>query len=194
MTETVSIVISCLSLAVSGVTAWLTLLRRGSVRMTQPTVIFFGLDRGGPPKVFLRTLLYCTAKRGRVIETMFVRVRRSESSQTFNVWVYGEHTLARGSGIYVGLEGLVCNHHFLMPKDGTQFEFLPGEYNIEVYASIVGNKKPQLLYRTQLFLSEHQAQALKDGESGVYFDWGADSGKYHGHVDKRPKSLPTTGI
>src|SRR5215210_1514775 len=120
MTETISIVISCLALTVSGITAWLTLFRKGAVKMTQPTVIFFGPDMDGEPKVFLRTLLYCTAKRGQILESMFVRVRRFESSQTFNIWVYGDGPLARGSGLYVGQEGVTCNHHFLLPKDGTQ--------------------------------------------------------------------------
>jgi hypothetical protein len=42
MVDPVSLAISTLSLAVSAVTAWLTLFRRGTVKMTQPTVIFFG--------------------------------------------------------------------------------------------------------------------------------------------------------
>ena len=47
--------------------------------MTQPTVIYFGPDaprgREGspPPKVYLRTLLFATSKRGRVIESMQFR-------------------------------------------------------------------------------------------------------------------------
>jgi hypothetical protein len=76
------------------------MFRRGTVRMTAPTVIFFGPD-GGPSedrklsaKVFLRTLLYSTSKRGRIVESMYVRLRRGESAQTFNIWVYGDTTLA----------------------------------------------------------------------------------------------------
>ena len=33
----------------------------------------------------------------------------------------------------------------MLPADGTQFEFLPGEYRVEVYASLVGRKQPLLL-------------------------------------------------
>jgi hypothetical protein len=52
-----AIVISLLSLLVSVTTAWLTLFRRGTVKMTQPTMIYFGPDAsstaGDPrPKVF----------------------------------------------------------------------------------------------------------------------------------------------
>src|SRR5450432_1917796 len=91
-----SITISVLSLAVSFVTAWLTLFRRGSVLMTQPTVIFFGPDTPRShdatalPKVFLRTLLFSTSKRGRVVESMHVALSRNEMHQNFNIWVYGE--------------------------------------------------------------------------------------------------------
>jgi len=86
--------ISFCALAISFVTAWLTLFRKGKLRMTKPTVIFFGPD-GSPSqrsglKVFLRTLLYCTAKRAHIVEGMFVTLRRGESVQTFNIWVYGE--------------------------------------------------------------------------------------------------------
>ena len=74
--EAVSIVISVSALAVSVTTAWLTLVRRGTIRMTQPTLVFFGPDGGGgSPKVFLRTLLYSTAKRGQIVENMFLKLQ-----------------------------------------------------------------------------------------------------------------------
>lgn len=61
--------------------------------MTQPTVVFFGPD--GPPrdgeqrrlKVFLRTLLFSTARRGQMIEIMHVSLQRAESRQNFSIWV-----------------------------------------------------------------------------------------------------------
>jgi len=46
MADPISVAISILALSVSAVTAWLTLFRRGSVKMAQPTVIFFGPDSG----------------------------------------------------------------------------------------------------------------------------------------------------
>jgi hypothetical protein len=185
-----SVAIASLSLAVSGITMWLTLFQRGRIRMTQPTVAYFGPDGGGQgePKVFLRTLLYSTSRRGQIVESMFVRVRRGESSQTFNVWVYGDGRLARGSGVYVGHDGVACNHHFMIPRDGTRYEFLAGEYDVEVYASTVPGRRAILLHRFQVSLSQELAAALKDPEAGVYFDWGPDSARYHAHVEKRPKA------
>src|SRR6267154_2543605 len=91
MADQLSITISVLALSISAVTAWLTLFRRGTVKMTQPTVIFFGPDsprsRDEPPspKVYLRTLLFSTSKRGRVIESMHVALSRNETHQNFNI-------------------------------------------------------------------------------------------------------------
>ena len=123
MVDPVSLAISTLSLAVAATTAWLTLFRRGTVKMTQPTVIFFGPDAPRSheniplPKVYLRTLLFATSKRGRVIESMHVALSRNEMHQNFNIWVYGERNkLERGSGLFVGETGISSNHHFLLPK------------------------------------------------------------------------------
>src|SRR5947209_7444025 len=130
-----SIVISFLAFAVSVTTAWLTFFRSGRLRMTQPTVIFFGPDGGARSgekrrlKVFLRTLLYSTARRGQTIESLHVNLQRGESRQNFSVWVYGQpNDLARGSGLFVPMEGIASNHHFLLPEDGTDFKLLAGEY------------------------------------------------------------------
>lgn len=180
----VSIVISILAVTVSGVTAWLTLFRRGTLRMTHPTLVFFGPDgESNHPKVFLRTLLYSTAKRGQIIENMFVKLRRGESVQNFNIWVYGEGLLARGSGLLVTENGATFNHHFLLPKDGTLFEFLAGEYSVETYASLVGRPVPMLLNKVHLTVTEQQANAMKNEGAGLFYDWGPDSKTYHSHLD-----------
>ena len=107
-----ALVVAILALAVSALTAWLTLLRKGEIRMTQPTVIFFGLDGGSKAeapseKVYLRTLLYSTGKRGHIIENMFARLHRGETRQNFNIWVYDDNGLHRGSGLFVPETGLV---------------------------------------------------------------------------------------
>jgi len=124
--------ISVLALAISGITLWLSHLRRGRLVMTRPAVIFFGPDGGdkGISKVFLRSLLYSTAKRGVVLEYLFVRISRGETRQNFSIWVYGEKDLARGSGLIIGQEGVATNHHFLTPSDVNEFSFDAGEYKL----------------------------------------------------------------
>jgi hypothetical protein len=85
MADPISLAVSGTSILISGTVAWLTLLRRGRVQMTKPTIVCFGTvsgDQKNIPKVFLRTLLYCTAKRGIIVENMFTNVHHDNSCQT----------------------------------------------------------------------------------------------------------------
>lgn len=184
----VSIIIAALAFVVSALTAWLSFFHRGTIKMTQPTIFFFGPDgASGPPKIFLRTLLYSTSKKGRILENMFVKLKRGESMQNFNIWVYGEkEVLARGSGLFVGGEGISCNHHFLLPKDGTTYSFLPGAYNLQVFGTLLGEGQPKLLFAQELSLSKEFADEINNEQSGVFFDWGPDSQSYHSHLDRNP--------
>ncbi len=178
--------IAILSLVISVATLWLTYLYRGQLKMTQPTTIFFGPDDRDSPKVYLRTLLFSTSQKGQVIESMHVRLYRGESVQTFNIWVHGERVeIVRGSGLYVGKEGVAHNHHFLLPKDGATFEFSAGKYRLEVYASILGEKTPTKMFSVDLEINDTQAAKMKEKQDGIYFDWGPESGKYHPYLHDR---------
>lgn len=187
----VSAAIASLALVVSGVTAYLTLFRRGRLRMTQPTVIFFGPDGGVPGnrpprlKVFLRTLLFSTARSGQTVESLHVNVQRGESRQNFSIWVYGEKQLSRGSGLYVGPDGVACNHHFLLPEDGAEFRLLAGEYTLRVFAKRVRDKTPRQLMEVRLRITEAEAKQLAEPSTGIYFDWGPDQQAYHPHIEKK---------
>jgi hypothetical protein len=188
---TLAVTVAILSLAVSLVTAWLTLFKRGMVTMTQPTVIFFGPEtsrtRGAPalPKVYLRTLLFATSKRGRVIESMHVTLSRNEIRQNFNVWVYGErHQLVRGSGLFVGETGIAANHHFLVQPGSDSFLFTEGQYRLDVFARLLGDDTAKRLFTQELTISREIAASLTEPATGVYFDWVPDSECYLSHVDK----------
>lgn len=191
MADPVTVTMSVLALAISATTAWLTLFRRGTVKMTQPTVIFFGPDTPRTredvplPKVYLRTLLFATSKRGRVIESMHVSLLRNETHQTFNIWVHGDEKLVRGSGLFVGESGVAANHHFLTPKDGSSFQFSAGHYRLDVYARLLGDRDRTLLFAQELEVTPDVAATLKEPGTGLYFDWGADSSRYLPHVEKR---------
>lgn len=84
--EFVSVPISIVSLAVSLGTLWLAFVDRGRLKMTKPTIAFFGYDivPHVTPKVFLRTLLYSTAVREQFIEGMFVKVRHDGGERVFS--------------------------------------------------------------------------------------------------------------
>jgi len=195
MADPYSTSISLVALAVSGVTAWLTFFKRGKVKMTQPTVIFFGLESPRSqketllPKIFLRTLLFSTSRRGRVIESMHVALSRNETLQNFNIWVYGDDRLVRGSGLFVGETGIAANHHFLVPNDSASFRF-EGRYKVEVFARLLGEKSQTLLFSQNLEITRDIAASLTEPNAGLYFDWGPDSMRYLPHVDERPSPDP----
>jgi len=191
--QVLAITIAALALTVSAVTAWLTLFRRGTVKMTRPSVIYFGPD-GGPKlgreqKVYLRTLLFSTSKRGCIIEAMYISLRRNESKQNFSIWVYGEERLVRGSGLYVGESGITVSHHFLAPKDTNSFGFSEGTYHIEVFVKLLGDQQTLRLFSEQLSVDGKAANAIANEDCGLYFDWGPDAGKYVPHIDKKRASL-----
>ena len=186
--------ISVLALTLSALTAWLTLFRQGTVKMTQPTVIYFGPDSRRPtseiahPKIYLRTLLFSTSKRGRVIESMHVALARNETHQNFNIWVYGDEKLVRGSGLFVGETGVATSHHFLAPKDGHDFRFTEGHYKLDVFAHLLGDRKKTPLFSQAVEISRDLAASLAERDTGLYFDWGPDSSRYLPHIEKRPPS------
>jgi hypothetical protein len=185
----IAIILSAAALAVSLVTMWVTLFRRGALKMTQPTTVMFGPDgrnHEGDPKIYLRALLYSTAKRGHVIENMFVRLSRGEHRQSFPIWVLGNERLFRGSGIFVGDQGVVADHHFLLPPDAEQYLFKVGEYRLDVFARTVGASEPQALWSSSLIVSENDRQLLAQPHNAIYFDWGPDSNRYISSIRSKP--------
>jgi hypothetical protein len=183
--------VSVLALAISAFTLWLTQWRRGNLRMTTPVLVGFLYDLpAGELKVFFRSMLFSTGKRGHIIESLFLRVRCGESSQVFNFWMYGEtKALMIGSGLRVTEDGVTANHHFMPPKGENNFAFLAGEYAIEVYARIIMRSATVLLSSVKVTLTEPQATALKDKRNGFLFTWGPDSQSYRAQIDTAPASM-----
>jgi hypothetical protein len=163
--------------------------------MSQPAVIYFGPDgarsekQAGSPKVFLRALIFATAKRGRIIESMHATLRHDEARQNFHVWVYGNEGLSRGSGLFVGETGVAANHHFVTSRRDPPFVFSAGDYVLEIYAKLLGDVRPVRLLEQRVQVSETEAEALRDPQAGLYFDWGPDAGRYIAHINRK-NSLP----
>ncbi|WP_316207253.1 hypothetical protein [Bradyrhizobium sp. SZCCHNR3118] len=166
--------------------------------MTQPTQIYFGPDGGfkpedAPPKIYLRTLLFSTANRGHVIENMFLRVHRGETRQNFNIWVFGDEKLSRGSGLFVPKAGVAANHHFLLPFDGALFSFSPGLYSLELFATVVGGRAARSLFSGSVEVTPDHSRQLHQKGYGLYFDWGPDAGRFFAHIRPTPKTdLPAS--
>jgi hypothetical protein len=185
--------ISIVALTLSAITAWLTWFQRGKLMMTQPTTIFFGPDgshfESRINKIYLRTLLYSSSRRGQVVESMHVTLSRGETKQNFSIWVHGHNNeLSRGSGLFVAHEGISMNHHFLLPPDGSDFKFLPGKYNLSVWAKLVSDSTLIQLKSISLEITESQSKSLEDPHCGLYFDWGPDQNSYYAHLDQKPEN------
>lgn len=190
----ITLVISALALVLSATTVWLTLLRKGKIRMNPPGAIFLGHAADGRPKVFLRSFIYSTSPRGHIIESVYITVQHAKLIRTFDIWLYGESSVVRASGLCVGKDGLVGNHHFLLPEDAARWEFIPGDYEIEVLAFVANMRRPIVLSRVVLPLTEEQAAAMKDFNEGVFFHWSPVSKKYLPYVEMDTASRLTARI
>lgn len=156
--------------------------------MTRPTTIFFGPDGGGAKhdKIYIRTLLYSSSDRGQYIQNMFIRLQRGETIQNFNLWVYDDQKLARGSGLYVDKSGIVCSHHFLLPNDDHNYVFLSGDYVLQLFVETV-DKKPRKIFEQKLTVAKEQYDEMQANRWGIYFDWAPNTQSYISHIDKKPK-------
>lgn len=116
---------------------------------------------------------------------MHISLSRNETKQTFNVWIYGDERLVRGSGLFVGESGVAANHHFLLPRDESHFKFTEGAYKLEVFVKLLGSYRKTRLFTETLQVSQENARKLADPDCGLYFDWGPDSSRYLAHIDSR---------
>lgn len=179
--------IALMSLAVSTTTMYFTWLRRGRLAMTKPTLVFFGFDVVPRPtaKIFLRTLLYSTSVKGKVVEGMYAKLLRGNVVETFSFWGHGEtEKLSPGSGLFVSQSGVVANHHFVLSVHQPAFNFAAGDYRVELFARLAGKARPTKLTQIALAVDAQQAEALGRGV-GVLFELLPDTQCYVGHVADR---------
>ena len=187
--EKVSSIVSIVALAVSLFTLWFTVLRRGSVRSTHPSFIAIRYDFVDKPvpqaKVFLRTLLYSTGKRGLVIENLFLRVSEGTRSEEFSFWGYGDKGLVRGSGIFVPEIGVVTYHHFNPIHTDKFFQFTQGTYTLELVAKLVGKKRLVSLWNIQLDVPAGAYETSIPRDRAIFFNWSPEERRYVASVEKR---------
>lgn len=138
-----------------------------------------------PPFYCCFSTLQTVSKRGRIIESMHVSLFRTETQQNFNIWVYGNEKLARGSGLFVGENGIAANHHFLTPEDAKAFRFSEGEYTLKVFTHLLGNSNDDLIFTVKLHVASDIAARLQVPNTGLYFDWAPSSKSYLSHVEER---------
>lgn len=190
LTPLVTILLSGGSFLLSLYTLWVTQIRRGRVKMTRPTLIFLAREKDdGRYKIFLRTHLFCTSNRGRVVENMFVRLSNRGGSYVFDFWGYGEtDKLFLGSGLFVGQSGATFNHHFVLRRSDTDFLVWDGDYKIEIYATLAGEKHPSRLMEVDLNLgSQLAAEMVQIVQLGLFFEWDAAQQQYLARVERRDR-------
>jgi hypothetical protein len=152
--------------------------------MTRPVQIAFVLE-SGRPKIFLRTLLYTTGKRGYFIEGLYVKIRRGKEHFTFGFWGYGEREeLMAAGGLRIDETGVAYNHHFLQLNRESGFRFDGGKYEIDVYANVVNHDSARILHRATLILSD-QLAAILERSHGVLFTWNPDEQDYYASISPR---------
>lgn len=186
---------SVLAIAISLFTLWYSVIRRGCVRSTHPSFVAFLYDFVGKDvpqaKIFLRSLLYSTGKRGQVVESLFLRVSESTRCAEFSFWGYGDKDLVRGSGLFVPETGLATNHHFYPIDSDELFLFSGGSYSLELVAKLVGQKRLSSLWKITLEVPVGTFDKSINQETTISFNWSPEQDRYVASVEKRSKHLQT---
>ncbi|MBZ9662934.1 hypothetical protein LB523_28180 [Mesorhizobium sp. ESP-6-4] len=140
----------------------------------------------------MRALLFSTGKRGRVAESLFLRVHHGEQQTEFSFWGMGDKDLVRGSGLFVPETGIATNHHF-NPLDADElFVFQPGIYSIELVAKLLGRRKLTSLWRIPLQIPDGAFGDDITPDTAVFFNWSAETGRYVASVESRPGQPPNS--
>ena len=185
----ISPVVSVIALVVSLFTAWFTIFRRGAIRSTHPSFVSFSYDfvGGKAPwaKIFLRSLLFSTGKRGQVVESLFLRVHEGTRTAEFSFWGYGDKDLVRGSGLFIPESGVATNHHFNPINRETAFLFSSGTYTLELVAKLLGRSSLIPLRTITLEMPNSPFGSTIAHETAVYFNWSPEQSRYIASIEKR---------
>ncbi len=79
----------------------------------------------------------------------------------------------------------------MLQPDGPKYEFLAGDYVLEVFAQVFGERAPVKVGNTmRLSVTKDDAMACKDEGTGVVFNWVPDGKEDRG----KPLSVPEVKI
>ncbi len=94
--------------------------------------------------------------------------------------------LVAGGGLFVGVQGIVTDHHFVLGKNSNKPVFLAGPLSVTICGRVVGKRSEQRLYQIDLALTEEQANSLNNGRAGVGFERGPDTDRFHASIVENP--------
>jgi hypothetical protein len=193
-----SVIISAFALLVSFANYYSSNLKVGQILMTKPTIFFFGWDNvpGPTPKIFMRSLLFSTSSSGRVLENLYLKISTPTGKVLFSFWGHTQgqpNSLSKGSGLFVGKEGFLADHHFNPdPSKPIQDPYTIGNYEIEVYGRQFGDSVERKLGRYSLHLDEGLAQVLAQKNDGVLWSLNPQDNKYFPETRNRDQGISRT--
>ncbi len=195
--DAIAILLSGASFVLSGYALWVAQFNRGRVKMTQPTLIVLMRDMpASDPKIFLRTLLFTTGTKGRVVQSMFLKVHQRGGTYLFDFWGHTEGgKLTLGGGLFVGPTGIACDHHFNPRGRSGDFLYVDGDYRIEIFAVVVGRRRPSKLMEVAFTVDRQKAaELIQTMESQLRLFWDPDAHTYDQYIDyiDRPPRLSVT--
>jgi hypothetical protein len=198
MADWVSLTVSGLALLVSFGTFWVNYWKQGQVLMTKPTIFFFGWDHVGQPipKIFMRSLLFSTANSGRVLENLYLKVSTPKGDALYSFWGHTQgqpNSLTRGSGLFIGKEGLLADHHFNPdPSIAIETPYSIGVYEIEVIGRQFGDAIDRKLGRYSLVLDAALVQILSQKADGILWSLNPQENKYYPETRQRDQGISRT--
>lgn len=145
------------------------------------------VHEGESPKIVIRSMLFSTAHRGNVVESMHATLQRETMTLTLAFWGYGESTvLQRGGGLYVGREGIALYQHFTTLPANYAHRFYPGPHTIRFFASELGKNGPQCLIEEKIELTEEMVKLLNEKSGGIMFNWHPQDSRYLPDTKRQP--------
>jgi hypothetical protein len=171
-------ILSGMAVIISFTVLWLTHLRRGMVKMTQPSLVAFVFDNNSP-KICLQTLLFSTSYKGNVIENMWIKLQNNKQCHCFTLWAYrGKGAeIIKGSGLFISRDGIPTMHYFLLNAFKGGDIFMEGNIRLQVYCDIINHKSKVLLGEVDLSFNKEHIPMLQNS-SGILFDWDPTAKKY----------------
>lgn len=112
----------------------------------------------------------------------------------FSFWGYGDKELVRGSGLFVGENGVATNHHFNPINSEEFFSFTSGTYEIELVAKPVNKERLVSLSKVELNVPKDAFDSNISPDSAVYFNWSAEEQRYIESIENRETPLPSSSI
>ena len=182
-----TLLVSLLAVFISAIALYRASFHRGRLRMTQPTPILLSRDSRGLPKVSMMTMLFTTGNQGNIIESMYTVIRRGSTVLALPQWSYSGGNKPGSAGLHVPSAGISLQHEFVGAPDSSDFQFAPGDYLVETFASPLTTKRgPVRLDRAALTIP---AGVNVHNATGVMFTWLPSEKRYS------PESIsPTQGI